>query len=61
MLIFATYRNMNQIKLLEKTWKAGLTVLTALALAFGGLFLNLRAAGAHGNPNMTVNLLVSPV
>lgn len=50
---------MNQLKLLEKGWKAGLAVLTASVLAFGGLFLSLTSSLASGTPNMTVRMVVN--
>src|SRR3989344_194507 len=52
---------MNQIKLLERIWKMGLAVFAATVLAFGGFFLSLPKASAHGNPNMTARMLVSEV
>ncbi len=50
---------MNQIKLLEKTFKAGSAVLISAVLAFGGLFLNLANTSASESPNMTVRMLVN--
>src|SRR3989344_8849419 len=52
---------MNQIKLLEKTWKSAFVALSVLALSVGGLFVNLTSASAIGSPNLTVRTLVSEI
>lgn len=52
----------NPIKLIEKIWKTGMISLVVMTMALGGLFLNLKAASAAPNPNMTVrHLAVSSV
>ena len=52
---------MNQLQLLQKTFKAGIALLTALILAFAGFFINLSNTSASGTPNMAVRALVSEV
>lgn len=52
---------MNNVKLLEKIWKAGLVALITGVLAAGSLIFALPKTFAHGSPNMTAKMEVSEV
>jgi len=55
-----TIDNMNNpIKLIKNLWRGGMISLVVMTMVFGGLFLNLQAASANEQPNLTIRHLAA--